>query len=373
MQRIEYKELLSKDLLDKINSCRFWDMHECKDPLSRWEFYSDIVSMHIGSFKKREPLLDVYIAPVHAGFGDTYTIEAPYSGIWTIEHSESKINKHSTIRYFEDEDDFAQYLLSSYCKYAIQKDEFDGISNIEWQIADHVYANGLRAFLNGNITLAVSADMEGYYLHFKWHPDWRKKKDMGIGDNFIFLFDNNEKYSFVAKAKPIKDNHDYLYYTFNMPKTVIDAFEMHKLSAVKVSFANGDAPVVLKADNTRYILFQAWFRKNIELYEGLGYKIEEDVAEESTPNDNSCYVYLMFDEANGYYKIGISNNPEYREHTLQSEKPTITLIKAKDYPTRAIAEAFEAALHKAYESKRLRGEWFKLDALDVGILLKALS
>jgi hypothetical protein len=29
-----------------------------------------------------------------------------------------------------------------------------------------------------------------------------------------------------------------------------------------------------------------------------------------------CYVYLMKDVSNNYYKIGISKTPEYRERTL---------------------------------------------------------
>ncbi|MBR5729459.1 MAG: GIY-YIG nuclease family protein [Prevotella sp.] len=86
-----------------------------------------------------------------------------------------------------------------------------------------------------------------------------------------------------------------------------------------------------------------------------------------------CYVYLMYDTSNGYYKIGISNQPEYRERTLQSEKPTIEKICAKPYPNRTIASAIESALHKAYEIKRIRGEWFALDASDVNAIIATLS
>ena len=85
-----------------------------------------------------------------------------------------------------------------------------------------------------------------------------------------------------------------------------------------------------------------------------------------------CYVYLMKDTTNGYYKIGISNTPEYREKTLQSEKPTIELLASKKYPTRKIAEAIESALHTAYSQQRLRGEWFKLDDVDVAAIIETL-
>ena len=41
------------------------------------------------------------------------------------------------------------------------------------------------------------------------------------------------------------------------------------------------------------------------------------------PKVLKSFVYLMVDEANGCHKIGMSDSPFYREHTLQSEKPTI--------------------------------------------------
>ena len=81
--------------------------------------------------------------------------------------------------------------------------------------------------------------------------------------------------------------------------------------------------------------------------------------------DNPCYLYLMKDYNTGYYKIGISNSPEYREKTLQSEKPTIEMICNKKYVSRRIAHSIEQALHKTFADKRVRGEWFDLDSSDV--------
>lgn len=86
-----------------------------------------------------------------------------------------------------------------------------------------------------------------------------------------------------------------------------------------------------------------------------------------------CFVYLMYDSTNGYHKIGISKTPEYRERTLQSEKPTIELVCAKEYPSRKIAEAIESALHKVYERERIRGEWFNLSKTDVMMIQKTLQ
>lgn len=87
----------------------------------------------------------------------------------------------------------------------------------------------------------------------------------------------------------------------------------------------------------------------------------------------SCFVYLMVDTTNHFHKIGISNHPKYREHTLQSDKPTIELLCAKEYPSRTIAEAIESALHKAFFNKRIRGEWFNLDTSDIEDIKQTLK
>ena len=81
----------------------------------------------------------------------------------------------------------------------------------------------------------------------------------------------------------------------------------------------------------------------------------------------------MHDSKNGYHKIGISKTPQYREKTLQSEKPSIDLVCSKEYPSRKIAEAMEAALHKVYEENRIRGEWFDLSDFDVMMLNETLK
>jgi predicted GIY-YIG superfamily endonuclease len=120
-------------------------------------------------------------------------------------------------------------------------------------------------------------------------------------------------------------------------------------------------------------LFEAY--KNALFDCGYKWGEEEEKKEINTPllSETKCYVYIMHDEVNNFYKIGISNKPKYRERTLQSEKPSITLIKAKKFPTRAIAKAFESALHTTYSNKHKRGEWFELDEQDVNQIKESLS
>lgn len=120
--------------------------------------------------------------------------------------------------------------------------------------------------------------------------------------------------------------------------------------------------------------FQKFAKRFSEALEEIGIEWEkQEIIQEKALVNEPCFVYLMVDTANGYHKIGISNHPEYREGTLQSEKPTIELLCAKQFPSRTIAKAIESALHKAYEAKHLRGEWFQLEANDIIELLETLK
>ena len=86
-----------------------------------------------------------------------------------------------------------------------------------------------------------------------------------------------------------------------------------------------------------------------------------------------CYVYLMHDANTGYYKIGMSNDPTYRESTLQSEKPTIELLASHKYPSRKFAAAIESALHNIYKDFHVRGEWYKLSKEEVMMIAEGLK
>ena len=74
-------------------------------------------------------------------------------------------------------------------------------------------------------------------------------------------------------------------------------------------------------------------------------------------------TYLMKDSNTGYIKIGKAIDPKFRERTLQSEKPTISLLAICD-------NLVERELHKKYNVKRVRGEWFKLSEDEVSDIIK---
>jgi len=69
-------------------------------------------------------------------------------------------------------------------------------------------------------------------------------------------------------------------------------------------------------------------------------------------------TYLMKDDTTGLYKIGKSNNPKFREKTLQSQKPNINLVKIWN-------DDIEGHLHKLYHRQRIRGEWFHLNPIQI--------
>ena len=92
------------------------------------------------------------------------------------------------------------------------------------------------------------------------------------------------------------------------------------------------------------------------------FEIKHGKKVESVEFRNS-FVYLMHNKTNGYYKIGKSNNPKFRERTLQSQEPDVELIAKWEVDSNE-----EKLLHKKFKDKRVRGEWFALDEEDVNYI-----
>lgn len=95
-------------------------------------------------------------------------------------------------------------------------------------------------------------------------------------------------------------------------------------------------------------------------------ELAEKEAESSMPGERikrptpPGFVYVMVNHANGFYKIGFSSRPKFREETLASQEPLIELLA-----TTPGTKGDEAALHEEFAAKRLRGEWFTLTEVDV--------
>lgn len=199
------------------------------------------------------------------------------------------------------------------------------------------------------------------------------------GDTISLLLSNGEILDYTLNKKAL-DKHRY---GFTLYQDDIDALLNNRIVSCRITYADEERkPDDLKFKNTvlgdyahdaiRYYL-QTYLDEVHRLVPSYKFPVRKVKRTRTEFGFNGCYVYLMQDTTNGYYKIGISNTPEYREKTLQSEKPTIELLASKKYPTRKIAEAIESALHTAYSQQRLRGEWFKLDDVDVAAIIETLK
>lgn len=103
-------------------------------------------------------------------------------------------------------------------------------------------------------------------------------------------------------------------------------------------------------------------------------RIEKEVEEQKYPcnykEDKSIdgYVYLV--KLDKHYKIGIAQCPEQRlrEFTLLPYKlEDIKIAKVKDN------QQVEKDLHEKYKDKRVRGEWFKLNDIEVKEIVDYLT
>lgn len=280
---------------------------------------------------------------------------------------------------FESDEETVRFYVENGCKYSIKEDPFTNTKQIVWS-----QSFGLD-FKGGGSRFYIVLQNSKEQMVLEYH-----RKDFSIhkfrkNDSFHFLFCNGVRLEYLLKAGPTNTNNsDYKQVSFPLLTQDINLFATEYVTAIRCSFANGDAPLDLHPENELALLaLKLYFQKYKQALKECGVDIETQPLDKTTDEneememptwkDGSCFVYLMKDESNGFYKIGISNKPEYRERTLQSEKPTIVLLKAKEFPTRTIAEAIESALHKAYGNKRLRGEWFDLDPKDVSDIVNTLS
>lgn len=208
-----------------------------------------------------------------------------------------------------------------------------------------------------------------------------RRKDQYIhkGDTISLLLSDGEILDYTLNKKAL-DKHRY---GFTLYHDDIDALLNNRIVSCRITYADEERkPDDLEFKNTvlgdfahdaiHYYL-QTYLDEVHRLVPSYKFPVRKVKRTRTEFGFNWCFVYLMKDTSNGYYKIGISNTPEYREKTLQSEKPTIELLASKKYPTRKIAEAIESALHTAYSQQRLRGEWFKLDDVDVAAIIETLK
>lgn len=74
------------------------------------------------------------------------------------------------------------------------------------------------------------------------------------------------------------------------------------------------------------------------------------------------YVYLIQSLEDGYYKIGISKNPQKRIKQLQTGNSSE--LKLIVFYQSDIANKIENVLHNRYSHFRKEGEWFDLSIIN---------
>lgn len=312
-------------------------------------------------------------------------VKSPYSGILVYDIkpdiASKKLNKGSLLCTIYTDD---LSIMEDRFKYQfnVNEDDFTKKTIISCKFLSETLTTSLYTSLGIRLTSYLN-------LNFEWVEDKcyivlsYDNKEIRLDKNFSFLmlFDNGNVLSLNPEIKPSNNICRLRLSTTDMNVLENSLFTkwriIDKEGNILVQGKNNCCSHIPTSDNNSKnissIAFQKFirdFRKVIK--ENVSIDKLEEQENEITIN-NSCYVYLMIDTTNNFHKIGISNNPKYREHTLQSDKPTIELLCAKEYPSRDIATAIESSLHQVYATKRIRGEWFNLEETDIENIKQTLK
>lgn len=310
-------------------------------------------------------------------------------------------SSYDLYKVYKNEDDLIYGEYDS--EVELVRDEFTGVTQTYWKR----FAGIDMLRYKGDAYFEMDSE-DGHKLYL--FPQYKDNKfilvlgsnskdfKISLGDQLILLFqvpmvnDEKESSTFILSSEYYMLYHDLFDVAYSAEIGAMDLFRLANMECIKWR--------IVPRTSNRTIMEGAneslWTSSNIsgEVFRIGCYEFRdclykngiitdlvpsaksnsfEMAIDEKTDEDESCYVYLMVDTTNGYYKIGMSKNPDYRESTLQSEKPSIELVCAKKYPNRKIAASIESALHKTYSSKNIRGEWFSLTPYDVEALKASLS
>jgi len=261
----------------------------------------------------------------------------------------------------------------------IKVDSFTKSKKIAW-------TNGLRIRLTYGYFLKLDFRDDKALLCFESFDKVQK------GDNVSLLFSDGKVIDYLITTNPVKNetlerNTGYEA-SFVLYQEDVELLLNSNIVSIRITYhKESEPPITLELDGEyanscwehpyKDEAIHNYVKSHIDTIKKLvpDYQFPRRTIEKSAKDYKfpGCYVYLMKDTSNGYYKIGISNTPEYRERTLQSEKPTIEMIACKKFPIRKIAESIESALHTAYSQQRLRGEWFTLTDADVAAIIETLK
>lgn len=369
---VEFKyNMLSRNFLDSVPNLG-------EITIKRWlvNDYSKV--------KKGEDILEVTeFTSLESRFSTT--IKASYSGLLIKKYDElfgikNKLRRGDPLyTIYSDESKLRDNYLNVV---TVAKDDFTKTVTI----VGYKCAGNTLGFNMGSIYLNFENTDGKNHLLLRFN---RKDINLNKKCSLHLLLGDDSVITLNAIANPVKENASTSIAKYQLKQEDIIKLEREKL--IKWQITNEDGLTIKVGNNIccldsndtttltqdlSYEIFQDFikdFNKTVK-DNLLGDKQEEaDKTNTKRIVNGSCYVYLMIDTTNNFYKIGISNHPKYREHTLQSDKPSIELLCAKKYPSRVIAEAIESALHKSYAKKRIRGEWFNLDVSDIEDIKQTLK
>lgn len=299
------------------------------------------------------------------------------------------------------------------------RDSFTDALSLDWKRIGGLVTTGIPLLVGGKECLYISCIFRDNHV-FLVLNSIVKKINLKKGDTISLKFSNGKILDFTLDVKPVKVIRDFNFpyedaehvdlfrnaafgysfgYTFTFGRKNLREnsfvlsnkdlllFENTPLSSFRITynseggtFVDGDISNEYFDKLTCPLIVQNMFRTLLEYLRNFDPSFakdtmyeEEDGRKKTNVIFDYCYVYLMYDNANGYYKIGMSNNPTYREGTLQSEKPTISLVACHKYPSRKFASAIETALHNVFKDFHIRGEWYKLSNEDVEIIIEGLK
>ncbi len=269
----------------------------------------------------------------------------------------------------------------NYFKYSAQVNQKSGLINfIGLDLDSGHYANGW--FKTNSLK---SGPLLWFWFMMREFKDYLflqteyNKYQFTKGSNIKFLLTNNSILDINSEFDPteslIYGKVKLSCYPYNLTQDEIELFKSEKFKKWKytnntMSFEGGRTIAHPLGIEENIIVAANIYDYLVKQYFPDHKRIKEREDRKETAIQENCSLYIMKDLSNGYYKIGISNNPEYRERTLQSEKPTIELLESKEFASRKLATAIESAIHSAYQQHRLRGEWFDLKSQHLDEILE---
>lgn len=274
----------------------------------------------------------------------------------------------------------------------IKKDIFSGLTEIKWEsVAIGLWEGYYKGIYDSIFFVDENKEKRIFFtLNNIGNKDFivfrypTKDYKLTVGSKISFLFSNDEIHQFEIINKPYKHSEDYSWghiFETSVQLTIeeLKCLQENELKGWQIELIENGNKITGITDSPDIQFSVKKFAKEYceivqrEVPNYIPLVSRPATSNASTLFGDECYIYLMIDLTNNYHKIGISNNPGFREKTLQSEKPTIEMICNKRFPNRKIANSFEQALHNTYRDKRVRGEWFNLSDKDIQELKECLQ